>query len=64
MDSLRWRLNIKDLHRLKRGFIIAFCGAMLTFLQELKFDFGNYTPLVVMFNSVLINLLRLWIAGK
>lgn len=49
-----------------KGLAIAFAGALATYLADAVpgIDFGAYTPLVVMVNSVLVNALQLWVSNN
>lgn len=56
-------LKEHDWKKIGKGLLIAIGGAGLTYLQDilLTIDFGEWTPIVVALNSVLINIIRKWI---
>jgi hypothetical protein len=60
--SPRYRLNIEDLHSIKRGFLIGVSGVILTYLT-LKSDFVpiEYEPFLWVIYASLVNLARLWL---
>lgn len=59
--SKSFSLNNKDLQSAGRGLVIALLGALITYLQGVQIDFGEYTALAVAVNSILINIIRLYI---
>jgi hypothetical protein len=63
--SPNWGLIKQDLKKLAIGAGIALLGALATYLQDAipNIDFGVYTPIVVAFNSVLINFIRKFITS-
>lgn len=58
----KFRINNEDLKKVLVGGAIAVGGALATYLQGLTLDFGSYTPLAVAINSIIINLLRKFVA--
>jgi len=66
MESPKYRLNKADLISVGRGLLIACGGAALTYLTETiaKFDFGPYAPVVVAGWSVIVNIVRKFLAGE
>ena len=56
-ESKRFSLNSTDLEKIGTGLLIALGGALLTYIQDTvtTVDFGEWTPLVVALNSVLVN---------
>jgi len=55
--SVKGKLNKTELIKIGKGLLIAVGGVVLTFVSEvvLKYDYGDYTALVVAGSSVLIN---------
>ena len=64
-ESKKYSLNKGDLGKVGRGALIAVGGAGLTFVAATygDIDFGVYTPFVVAFLGVLINVARKYLAG-
>jgi len=62
--SKSFQLNSSDMKSLGRGLVIAFAGALLTYLQSLNFDFGQYTIVAVSVNSILVNFIRLYLQNN
>lgn len=62
VTSPKYQLTLDDLKRLGTGLGIALLGAALTYLTEQipNIDFGQWTPLVVAFWSVIVNTARKW----
>ena len=58
--SKKYQLNGIDLRKLGTGLMIAVIGATLTYLEDQipGIDFGNFTPVVVALNSVIVNVGR------
>lgn len=58
--SPRMRLDKAGLRKIAVGASVALGGALLTYWQQTSanIDFGQYTPIVVALNGVLINVLR------
>lgn len=63
-NSKSFQLNKEDLKSAGRGLVIALAGALLTYLQSLSIDFGEYTAFAVAVNSILVNLIRLWLQNN
>ncbi len=63
-NSKSFQLNKEDLKSAGRGLVIALAGALLTYLQSLNFDFGEYTAFAVAVNSIAVNLIRLYIQNN
>jgi len=66
MEQKKYSLDQKTLEKIGKSFLIAFAGFLATYLEDLipMVDFGEFTPLVVALNSVLINAIREYIKGK
>lgn len=62
VTSPKYQLTLDDLKKLGTGLGIALLGAALTYLTEQipNIDFGQWTPLVVAFWSVIVNTARKW----
>ena len=58
-------LHSNDLKRVVVGGFICLVGALATYLEQSipAIDFGQWTPFVVAFNSMIINMLRKWISN-
>ena len=58
--SPNWTLIKQDLKKLAIGAGVALLGALATYLQDSipNLDFGQYTPVVVAINSILVNAIR------
>jgi len=56
----------QDLKRLAVGAGVALLGALATYLQDSipNLDFGQYTPVVVAINSILVNAIRKFIVSS
>jgi len=65
MQSKRFSLNLIDWKKLGVGLLIALAGALATFLEDAipSIDFGQYTLIAGAVNSLLVNLIRKFIAG-
>ena len=63
--SQKFSLNTEDWKSIGKGLLIACGGAAITYLSSAitKIDFGVYTPVVVAFWSVIVNILRKYIPG-
>jgi len=59
-SSPNWTLIKQDLKKLAIGAGVALLGALATYLQDSipNLDFGQYTPVVVAINSILVNAIR------
>lgn len=64
--SAKFSLNREDAVSILKGLGIALAGAALTYFTEIitKMQFGAYTPIVVSLWSVLVNVLRKFLAGQ
>jgi len=64
--SPNWTLIKQDLKRLAVGAGVALLGALATYLQDSipNLDFGQYTPVVVAINSILVNAIRKFIVSS
>ena len=64
--SPNWTLIKQDFKKLAIGAGIALLGALATYLEEEipGLDFGGYTPIVVMVNSILVNAIRKFITSS
>ena len=64
--SPNWKLIKQDLKRLAIGAGVALLGALATYLQDTipGLDFGQYTPVVVAVNSILVNAIRKFIVSS
>jgi len=63
MESKKFTLNSLDRKNIGKGLLIATLWTIATYLQDLIpwLDFGQYTPLVVAVNSVIVNVIRKFI---
>ncbi|HRH33358.1 MAG TPA: hypothetical protein PK720_04440 [bacterium] len=61
--SKRWKLNSIDWKKVGVGATVALGGAALTYSQEIitQIDFGKWTEMVMVVNSILVNIARKWI---
>lgn len=66
MESQKYSLNKEDLTAVGKGLAVALAGAALTYLSQVvtQTNFGQFTPLVVVLASVLVNVGRKFIAAK
>lgn len=57
--------DTESLKKMGKGLLIAFGGAFATYLemQIPSFSFGQYTPIVVAVNAVIINIIREYVKG-
>jgi len=64
--SPNWKLIKQDLKKLAIGAGVALLGALATYLQDSipNLDFGQYTPVVVAINSILVNAIRKFIVSS
>jgi len=64
--SPNWKLIKQDLKKLAIGAGVALLGALATYLQDTipGLDFGQYTPVVVAINSILVNAIRKFIVSS
>jgi hypothetical protein len=55
--SIKYSLNKKDMKKVGKGAGIALGGALLTYIAQVvpNIDFGEFTPLIVAFASILVN---------
>ena len=60
MQSLRGQLLAIDWKKIGVGALVALGGALATYLQDTipSIDFGTWTPVAVVINSVIVNTLR------
>ena len=65
-ESEKYSLNKEDLKSLGKGLLIAMAGAVLTYLTEQipNVDFREWTPIVVAFWSVAVNVARKYLGGR
>lgn len=61
--SRKYQLTFDDLGKIGKGLLIAMAGAGLTYLTEQipNVELGDWTPVVVAFFSVAVNLARKWL---
>lgn len=52
-----------DYSKIGKGLLIALGGAALTYIAQLQFDFGSWTPVVVAVASAIVNWGRVYIAS-
>ena len=59
-------INREEMKKVGKGALIAFAGAALTVLVDVipGVDFGKYTVVVMAVNSVVVNLLRIWLSNN
>jgi len=64
--SPNWTLIKQDLKKLAIGAGIALLGALATYLADTipGLDFGQYTPIVVAVNSIIVNAIRKFIVSS
>lgn len=64
--SKRWALNTIDWKKIGVGAGVAVGGALFTYFQQFitDVDFGVYGPIVMAVNSVVVNVVRKWIADN
>jgi len=64
--SQKLSLNSLDRKKIGKGALIAIIGVLLTYVADLipTIDFGAYTPIIVVGNYVLANIVRKWIASN
>ena len=60
-----FNLHSNDLKRVAVGGLICLVGALATYLEQSipTIDFGQWTPLIVAVNSMIINFLRKWVSN-
>ncbi len=65
-NSKLYQLNKEDLKKIGIGALVAVAGALLTYLSDLipKIDFGQWTPIVMAFWSVIVNVVRKWLTNS
>lgn len=65
MGSKKYSLNKEDLRKIGIGLGVALSGALLTYIAEIvpNIDFGQFTPIVVVIASVLVNTGRKYLSG-
>ncbi len=58
--SVPFKLNREDMYKVFTGLCIALVGAGATYWEATipNIDFGQYTPVIVAANSMLVNLIR------
>jgi len=66
VTSPKYQLTVDDFKKLGTGLGIALLGAGLTYLTEQipNIDFGQWTPIVVAFWSVVVNTVRKWLTDS
>ena len=64
-NSKRFSLNKDDLKRILIGAGIAMLGALATYLESTvsNVDFGQWGPIAVAVNSILVNAIRKFVLG-
>jgi len=64
MRSEKYSLVKEDLKRVGVGALVAILGALATYFEQTipNIDFNAYTPLVVAINSVVVNVIRKYVA--
>lgn len=62
----RGRFSKVEAKKALKGLGIALLGALATYLQDTipGIDFGEFAPIVVAANSVIVNAIRLWIVDN
>jgi len=63
--SPNWTIIKQDLKKVAIGAGIALLGALATYLEGSipNIDFGQWTPIIVAFNSVLVNIIRKFVVS-
>lgn len=63
-SSTKFSLNNVDWKKIAVGAGVAITGALLTYISQTltTVDFGQYTPIVVAFWSVVANIVRKWMS--
>lgn len=63
--SKNWELIKPDLKRIAIGAGVALLGALATYLEETipGLNFGEFTPVVVAINSILVNAIRKFVVS-
>ena len=66
MQSKRFSLNEVDWKSIGMGALKVTIGALLTYFTPIitGFDFGIYTPFVMLVYTTLLNIVWKWIQGK
>jgi len=64
--SPNWALIKPDFRKIGIGVSVALLGALATYLEDTipGLDFGQYTPVVVAINSILVNAIRKFIVSS
>jgi len=62
-NSKKFTLNSIDWKKIGRWAIVAVLGAVATYLMDTipNLDFGQFTPVIVALNSILVNSIRKFI---
>jgi len=66
MVSKKYELNKTDMSKVGKGLLIALGGAVLTYLETLipQVNFGEWTPIAVAVNGVIVNFGRKFLVGR
>jgi len=64
--SNAFEMKKEDWFKVVKGLFIAGAGAGATYLEQTipMITFGEYTPIIVAVNCVIVNLIRKWMTGK
>lgn len=64
--SPKFKLGNYEWNKVYKGALIAFGGAVATFLEELipGVNFGQWTAVIIPLNSVIINLIRQYVQNN
>lgn len=64
--SKTYEMNKEDWKKIGIGALIAIAGALATWMQEVipGVNFGSYTTVMIVVNSVVINILRKWVSDN
>jgi len=64
-QSPKFSLNNIDRKKVGKGALIAVWGALLTYFEQfiITVDFGQFTPVVMLVNSILVNMVQKFLSG-
>ena len=66
MNSFIGQINAIDWKKIGKGAILAVIGCLLTYLSQVisGTDFGQLTPVIVAFWSVIANVVKKWLSDQ